>query len=91
MAWRVSREPAVNWEIEWGVPLESLATSDSRVSSPSAANADALACRGDVRLRSLCDMFLDILHLFCPSTVIHAKRFEATIAGNFIEAGFCEQ
>src|ERR1700739_225747 len=36
-------------------------------------------------------MGFDVLHLLCPAAVIHAERFEATIAGDLIEAGLREQ
>src|ERR1700730_2846590 len=78
--------------MEHGRPLQSFATSDSRVSSPSAAKTGAFASRwAAILLRFLGDMALDVLHLLCPTAVIHAKRFEAAVAGDFVEAGFCDQ
>src|ERR1700736_1169572 len=77
--------------MEHGRPRQSFATSDSRVSSPSAAKTGAFASRwAAILLRFLGDMALDVLHLLCPTAVIHAKRFEAAVAGDFVEAGFCD-
>src|SRR5271167_813848 len=42
-------------------------------------------------LRRLWDMVFDVLHLFCPTAVIHAECFEATVAGDLVEAGLHEQ
>src|SRR4029077_17441640 len=42
-------------------------------------------------LRPLGDMVLDVLHLLCPTPVIHAERLEAAVAGNLVEAGLGEQ
>src|SRR5258708_848981 len=92
MACLVSLEPIVSWEIEQGRPAQSFATNDSRVSSPSAANTGARTNRWTaIRLRGLCDIVLDVLHLLCPATVIHAESLEAAIAGDLVEAGLCQQ
>src|ERR1035438_3156067 len=87
IACRVSLEPRVSWEIEQGRPPQSFATSASRVSSPSAANTGARVCRlAAMRLRLFCDMLLDVLHLLCPTAVVHAECFVATVAGDFVKA-----
>ena len=92
MAWRVSREPAVSWEMERGWPLESLATRERRVSSPSAAKTGACVRRlMVVRLRILRDISLHIFQLCCPAAVIHAECFEAPVGGDFVEAGLSEK
>src|SRR5277367_6960572 len=91
MAWRVSLEPRVSCEMEYGWPLESLATSVRRVSSPSAAKTGARSLwRALPALKlflRLCDIFLDVLHLFCPTAIVLAERFGAASGGNLVEAG----
>ena len=36
-------------------------------------------------------MLLDVLHLFCPTAVIHAECFEAAVAGDLVETGLRKQ
>ena len=36
-------------------------------------------------------MVLDVLHLLCPTAVIHAECFEAAVFGDLVEAGLREQ
>lgn len=36
-------------------------------------------------------MVVDVLHLLCPTAVIHAECFDAAVAGNLVEAGLREQ
>jgi hypothetical protein len=43
-----------------------------------------------MRLRILCDMALDILHLFCPAAIVPAESFGAPVSGNAVEAGLGE-
>src|ERR1019366_694911 len=70
---------------------QSFATSASRVSSPSAENVGARVCRlAALRLRRLCDMLLDVLHLRCPTALIHAECFGAAVTGDLVEAGLRE-
>src|ERR1035437_2409783 len=78
--------------MEQGSPPHSLATSERRVSSPSAANTGARGCRFAIgRLWSLRDMGLDVLHLLSPAPVVAPERFKAPLAGNAFEAGLGEQ
>src|SRR5689334_21360562 len=83
MACRVSFEPSVSWAMEQGVPCDSFATSDSRVSSPNAANTGACFL-----LRVLCDIPLNVLHLLRPTTFVFAESLEPAGVRNFIESGF---
>src|SRR5258705_1145785 len=78
-ACRESRVPAVRREMDCGLPLLSLATTDSRVSSPSAANTDARVFSAPSRLWRLFDMARDVLDLLAPTAIIHAERFEAAL------------
>src|ERR1700751_3567703 len=71
MAWRVSLDSSESWEMEQGSPEQGLATRARRVLSPSAAKTRARAFGLAVmRLRILCDMALDVLHLFGPAPVV---------------------
>src|ERR1051326_48452 len=91
IACRVSFDPAVNCEIDEGRPPESVATMDSRVSSPNAANTGA--CARDfaaARLRLLRDIPLDALHLLCPAAVIRAECRGSPLGRDFVESGFRE-
>src|SRR5262249_25992784 len=86
IACRVSLEPLVNWEIEEGCPPESFTTKASRVSSPNAANTGACARPlAAVLLRCVCNISLDVLHLFSPTAIIPAERFKTNVAGNIVE------
>src|ERR1700741_632003 len=78
--------------MERGCPPDSFRTSNSRVSSPSAAKIGARA-RGLVvtLFRPLRDILFNVLHLLSPTTIIHAERFQSTVAGDFVEAGLREQ
>jgi len=92
IACRVSFEPTVNSEIECGCPLHNFAISNSRVSSPKAAKIAARPRSAAVTLLwLLCDMALDVLHLLCPASIVHAKRFHASAGGNLIETGFAQK
>src|SRR5215475_14259836 len=71
-----------------GSPSESFLTSNSLVSSPSAANNGARPLLVTRRLWLVREIALDIFHLLRPASVVHAERFHAAAAGNFIEAGF---
>src|SRR5438105_11428155 len=91
IAWRVSFDSSDSWAMEQGSPEQSLATRARRVLSPSAAKTRARAFGLAVmRLRILCDMALDILHLFCPAAVIPAKCLVAPVSRNAVEAGLSE-
>ena len=91
IAWRVSFDSSESCEMEHGSPEHSLATRARRVLSPSAANTRARAFGLAVmRLRILCDMALDILHLFGPAAVVPAECFGAPVGGNAVEAGLGE-
>src|SRR2546430_5355426 len=77
--------------MERGCPRESLATSDSRVSSPKAAKTRAGAFRlTAMALGRLRDMALNILHLLRPAAVISPERFQAPMSGELVEAGLGE-
>src|SRR5262245_21300562 len=87
MACRVSRDSSVSWEIERGGRSQSLATSFSRVSSPSAAKMRAWTAFGATRtLRVLGDIGLDILHLRGPTALVHPEGLEAPVAGKLVES-----
>src|SRR5262249_59589556 len=66
---------------------DSLASIARRVSSPSAAKANACASRGDPRLCRLLDMLRDVLHLLAPAAIVHAERLEPALFWNPVEAG----
>src|SRR5271169_3107822 len=77
--------------MERASPPQSFSTRYSRVWSPSAANTGA--CARDLAvmlLRVLRDIAFDVLHLLGPATVIHAECFQASVAGDLVEAGFRE-
>src|ERR1700677_4706429 len=83
-AWRVSFVPSVNSAIEYRCPLHNLESSESRVSSPSAANTAAFA---RALLRRLVDIGLNILHLLRPSAVVPEQRLGPAFGGNLVKAG----
>lgn len=87
MAWRVRREPRVSCEMECGRRSPSLASSDSRVSSPSAAKTGACVHRlVDERLGPLRDMVGDVLHLDGPAAIVLAEGKVAAIGRQLVEA-----
>ena len=69
-----------------GSPPASLATSDRRVSSPSAAK---IVARASISRRLGCalDMVFDVVHFYLPTIVVHAIGLELTVFGNGVEAG----
>src|SRR6516162_3010574 len=94
-AWRVSSVPRVRREIDCGLPSLSLASTDSRVSSPSAANTDARVFSAPARAppedalsRGLLDMPFDVLHLHSPAAFIHPERLVAAFRRDLVEARF---
>src|SRR5215469_8323828 len=91
IACRVSLEPCVNWEIEEGCPPESFTTKDNRVASPNAAKTGACALPLAARLlRCFCNISLNVLHLFSPTTLIPAEGFKTKVAGDILETRLCE-
>jgi hypothetical protein len=91
IACRVNLEPCVSWEIELGRRPQSFATSDSRVGSPRAAKTSACVRRLPATLLWLvCDIVLDVRHLFCPAAVVSPERFKTAVTGELIEAGLGE-
>src|ERR1700739_6232 len=91
MDWRVSFDSSESCEMEQGLPEQSLATRARGVLSPAGANTRARAFGLAVmRLRILCDMALDIPHLFGPAAVVPAESLGAPGGGNAVEAGFGE-
>jgi hypothetical protein len=88
IACRVSLEPCVSREIEYGRRSQSLATNDKRVASPKAANTSACVGRFAAKLLWLLrDIVLDVLHLFSPAAIVSAECFKPAIIGKLIEAG----
>src|SRR6202167_4626445 len=83
-AWRVSFVPSVNSAIEYRCPLHNLESSESRVSSPSAAKIAAFA---RALLGPLGDIGLNILHLLPPPTVVPEQRLGPPLGGNPVKAG----
>src|SRR4029077_20535018 len=67
---------------------DSLASTDRRVSSPSAAKiaARVLSARGPLWRRL--DMLRDVLALRATPAVIHGERFEPPLAWDLVEARF---
>src|SRR6516165_5250607 len=87
IACRVSFDPSVNWAIERGSASHSFATSNSRVSSPSAAKIGAQTWRlPDARLALLRNVVFNVLHLLRPAAVIPAERLEPPVVRELIEA-----
>src|SRR5579863_2946772 len=74
--------------MERGSPAASAATSDSRVSSPSAANTAACwrrrAAPPSMPAR---DMAGDVLQLLGPAAVVHAQRIAVAVWRQLVEAG----
>jgi hypothetical protein len=89
IACRVNLEPAVSSVIDRGSPPHNFLTSESRVSSPSAANTGARARRPPLRA----DMAFDVLHLLSPSTIIHAERLSSPPTRKLVKTRFnhCQQ
>src|SRR5436190_10862411 len=77
--------PAVKRDIDCGTPLQSLASTDRRVSSPRAANTAAGVFSALTRLGRVFDMLRDVLHLLVPTAVIHAECLEPSVAREFVE------
>src|SRR5215471_4151599 len=77
--------------MEQGCPLDSFATSDSRVSSPKAAKTGAgtrpLAA---MLLRRFCNISLDVLHLLCPTAFIPAEGFKTEVPGEIVKTALSE-
>src|ERR1700728_5001526 len=82
-AWRVSFVPSVSSAIEYRCPLHNLESSESRVSSPSAAKIAAFA-------RALLGRFsgidLNVFHLLRPPTIVPEQRLGAPLGGNLVKA-----
>src|SRR5579863_4739189 len=91
MAWRVSFESSASCEMELASPEQSRATSARRVLSPSAAKTRARAFGLAVmRLRILCDMAVDVPHLFCPAAIVPAECLGTPVGGDAVKAGLGE-
>src|SRR5580700_11890826 len=90
IAWRVTREPAVSWEMDIGPPSQRREMSHRRVRSPSAEkrSAEFLECAPILELRLLDKVFLDEPGLHFPPTLVSFERFGAPSQRNLIEPGF---
>src|SRR5579859_878560 len=91
MAWRVRGEPSASLEIDWGGPLASLPTSDSRVPSPSAAKSEARSSGVARRSARALDMALDVRHLLGPAPLVHAEGLDPALRGQGVEPGLPEE
>src|SRR3979411_3288479 len=85
-AWRDNLVTAVRREIDCGAPWLSLARTDNRVSSPSAAKTDARARSAARPLGRLSEMPGDVVHLLAPAAFVHPKGLVAARAWNLVEA-----
>src|SRR5215471_11833400 len=94
-AWRVISVPDVSCAIDNAPLAHRTATRRRRVSSPSAAKMGAEFRSGAFfsvvffeRALLRDDMFLDVFHLFVPTSAVHPKRFQTTRRRDTVEAGF---
>jgi hypothetical protein len=80
-AWRVRRVPSVSRAIERGSPSTSLASSNSRVSSPSAANTAALdlSCAASLRGIRFVEVPGDVLELDLPTLGVLGEHHGAAM------------
>src|SRR5262245_5022628 len=78
--------PSLNRAIDCGPSAQSLATSVSRVGSPSAANIGAASRNLSPALRAR-DMTFDVARLVRPPVVVHAERLIAAAHRNLVEPG----
>src|SRR5512139_258385 len=82
----VSRVPFASWEIDWGENRHSLAISDSRVSSPKAANV--FAWRKNSLGKVLSNIIGNVLQLYDPARIVPAEGFEPPVGRDLVESGF---
>src|SRR5262249_13685743 len=78
--------PSLNRAIDCGPSAQSLATSVSRVGSPSAAKTGAASRNVSAALRAG-DMAFDVAQLLRPPVFVHAERLTAAVHGNPVESG----
>src|SRR5438132_14423955 len=70
-----------------GPSLQSRATSQRRVSSPSAAKTGAAPARPALAPLGWRDMALDVEHLLRPTGIIHPERFRPAPVRESVETG----
>src|SRR5512141_2985088 len=78
--------PSASCEIDWRETRQSLAISDSRVSSPKAAKM--CAWRKNPWGKTLSNILGNVLHLFDPALLVHAEGLEPPVSGDLFKSRF---